>query len=135
MEPNQYRGSCLCGKISFEIRGPLESALNCHCPQCQKAHAAPFRSRAAVAAECFRWTAGEEHITWYASSPGCSRGFCKLCGTRLISTFADNPRSYGVPLAILDGEIDVKPLMHVYTKYKASWFTITDSLPHYEQLP
>jgi hypothetical protein len=135
MQTKKYSGSCLCGTITFAINGALESPLNCHCPLCQKAHAAPFRSRAAVAAQSFYWTAGEEHITWYESSPGCKRGFCKRCGTRLISTFEDTPQSYGVPLAILDGAIDVRPLFHVYTKHKASWFEITDSLPQYEQLP
>ena len=44
------RSSCLCGEVRFEIDGPLLRSSHCHCRQCQKAHGAPFRTRARVAA-------------------------------------------------------------------------------------
>ena len=25
------KGSCLCGRVAYEINGPLTDALNCHC--------------------------------------------------------------------------------------------------------
>ena len=77
------KGSCLCGRVAYEITGPLTHALNCHCIMCRKSHGAAFRSRATVQAKDFAWTRGENHITWYASSPGCYRGFCEACGTPL----------------------------------------------------
>src|ERR1700729_2260108 len=30
------KGSCLCGAVSFEIRGQLHSARYCHCTNCRK---------------------------------------------------------------------------------------------------
>ena len=44
------RGSCLCGGVRFEIDGLLMRSSHCHCRQCQRAHGAPFRTRARVAA-------------------------------------------------------------------------------------
>jgi hypothetical protein len=74
----ELRGSCLCGGVRFEIDGPLMRSSHCHCRQCQKAHGAPFRTRAPVAAADFRFLAGEELV----STPGTHRGFAK-CAARL----------------------------------------------------
>src|ERR1700730_2007201 len=67
------RGSCLCGEVRFEIDGPLMRSSHCHCRQCQKAHGAPFRTRARVAAADFRFLAGEELVSFYESTPGTHR--------------------------------------------------------------
>src|SRR6516164_2852949 len=72
------RGSCLCGEVRFEIDGPLMRSSHCHCRQCQKAHGAPFRTRARVAAADFHFLAGEELVSFYESTPGTHRGFCKV---------------------------------------------------------
>ncbi len=29
-------GSCLCGGVAFELRGPLDDVIACHCGQCRK---------------------------------------------------------------------------------------------------
>jgi hypothetical protein len=67
------RGSCLCGEVRFEIDGPLMRSSHCHCRQCQKAHGAPFRTRARVAAADFRFLAGEElrRLARIAASATC----------------------------------------------------------------
>jgi hypothetical protein len=70
------RGSCLCGEVRFQIAGTLMRASHCHCRQCQKAHGAPFRTRARVAAADFRFLAGEELVSFYESTPGTHPGFC-----------------------------------------------------------
>jgi len=31
------KGSCLCGSVRYEIDGPLDGAMNCHCSMCRKA--------------------------------------------------------------------------------------------------
>ena len=84
-------GSCLCGGVRYEIAGTLSGTLNCHCTMCRKAHGAAFRSRARVNAADFRWVQGEELVTYYESSPGTHRGFCRVCGSPLLSRFDDHP--------------------------------------------
>ena len=85
------KGSCLCGRVAYEIAGPLTDVVNCHCGMCRKAHGAAFRTRATVQAADFKWTRGENHITWYCSSPGNYRGFCEACGTPLLSRLDQTP--------------------------------------------
>jgi hypothetical protein len=128
-------GSCLCGAVRYEIDGPLRGALNCYCKMCQKAHGAAFRSRAGVKATDFRWTQGENLVTWYETSPGTQRGFCSVCGAKLLSRFDFDPGWYGLPLGTLDDAPAVKPALHVFVAYKAPWHEITDGLPQHPELP
>jgi hypothetical protein len=67
------RGSCLCGGVRFEIDGPLMRSSHCHCRQCQKAHGAPFRTRARVATTDLRFLTGAELVSFYESTWHASR--------------------------------------------------------------
>ena len=129
------RGSCLCGGVRYEVSGRLAGVLNCHCSMCRKAHGAAFRSRASVKAADFKWVQGEELVTYYESSPGNHRGFCRVCGSPLLSKFDFEPAWYGLPLGALDDDPGVKPKFHVFVADKAPWFEITDGLPQHPALP
>ena len=128
-------GSCLCGAVRFTVNGPLGVALNCQCGMCRKAHSAAYRSRVGVAKRDFAWSAGEELVTWYESSPTTRRGFCSRCGSRLVSEFTDDPESLGVPLALFDSDPGVRPQMHIHVASKAPWHEICDDLPQHEGPP
>ena len=129
------RGSCLCGGVQYEIWGELSGALNCHCSMCRKAHGAAFRSRASVGVADFRWVRGAHLLTWFESSLGTWRGFCRVCGSPLLSRFDQNPAVYGLPLGALDDDPRIKPACHVFVGSKAPWHDITDDLPTFQALP
>ena len=128
-------GSCLCGGVKYEISGELSGALNCHCSMCRKAHGAAFRSRARVQASDFKWVQGEQLVTYFESSPGNRRGFCRVCGSPLLSRFDQYPSEFGLPLGALDDDPKVKPRRHVFVGSKAPWHDITDDLPQFQELP
>jgi len=102
---------------------------------CRKAHGAAFRSRAGVKAADFRWVQGEDLLAWYETSPGTHRGFCRVCGAKLLSRFDFDRDWYGLPLGALDGDPGVKPALHVFVAYKAPWFEISDCLTQHQELP
>jgi hypothetical protein len=102
---------------------------------CRKAHGAAFRSRARVAAADFHWVQGEDLVTWFESSPGNHRGFCRVCGSPIVSRFDANPAVYGLPLGALDDDPQVRPALHVHVASKAPWHEITDRLPQFAQVP
>jgi hypothetical protein len=129
------QGSCQCRGIRFEIRGPLTGALNCHCSMCRKLQGSAFRSRAGVRASDFHFISGEDLVTFYESSPGTRRGFCRVCGSPIASWFDFDPLHLGLPLGGLDDDPGVRPAMHVFVADKAPWFTITDDLPQFPERP
>jgi hypothetical protein len=85
-----------------------------------------------VRAADFEWVQGKELVTFYESSPGNHRGFCRVCGSPIVSKFDADTSYYGLPLGALDDDPGVQPQLHVHVASKAPWFTITDDLP---QLP
>jgi hypothetical protein len=139
------RGSCLCGGVKFEIDGPLLEPLHCHCSRCRKQHGAAFRSRVRVRVADLRWIQGEDLVSYYESSPGFRRGFCRVCGSPVVNrpgpTYKPalaNPAiasELGVPLGILDDDPGIHAKCHVFVADKAPWFEITDDLPQYEGYP
>lgn len=126
-------GSCLCGRIKYQIHGPLSDVLNCHCSMCRKLHASAFRTRAKVAAKDWEWVSGQNTIKFYESSPGEHKGFCSECGSSLVTRFDSNPDVIGFPLGTLDSDPGVKAERHVFVGSKAPWYDITDSLPQYKE--
>lgn len=130
-----HKGSCLCGGVRYEISGELKDVMNCHCSKCRKAHAAAFRTRCLIKSEDFRWIRGEHLLTYYESSPGRLRSFCKVCGSNLITKFQNNQDIYGFPLATLDTDPGIKPEGHCFAGSKAPWYDITDGLPQCEEMP
>lgn len=129
------RGSCLCGGVRYEVLGALHKPLYCHCSMCRKAHATAFRARAGVRSNEFHLLSGDDLLTYYESSPGNHRGFCKVCGSPIVSRFDVAPEWLGLPLGALDDDPGVRPQMHVYVGSKAPWFTITDDLPQHAAKP
>jgi hypothetical protein len=128
------RGSCLCGGVKYRINGALSQARHCHCSMCQKAQGGAVRSRASANVTEFEWLQGESLVTFYESSPGNHRGFCRVCGSPIVTRFGG--ASYcGVPLGALDDDPGVRPELHVHVASKASWFTITDDLPQFAAGP
>jgi hypothetical protein len=128
------RGSCLCGGVKYRINGALSQARHCHCSMCQKAQGGAVRSRASANVMEFEWLQGESLVTFYESSPGNHRGFCRVCGSPIVTRFG-GASYYGVPLGALDDDPGVRPELHVHVASKASWFTITDDLPQFAAGP
>ena len=112
---------------------------------CRKQHGAAFRSRARVEQKDFKWLQGEELVTFYESSVGVFRGFCRVCGSPTVNKYGagsppvksdpDAAARYGIALATLDDDPGVRPSSHIFVASKAPWFTITDDLPQYPGAP
>jgi hypothetical protein len=123
------RGSCLCGSVRYEIRGPLGRATNCYCSMCRKAHGAAFGTYTRVQRSDFRLLSGEDQIGSYASTPGITRTFCKRCGSTLQFVRADRPASFALALGTLDDDPGIRPEQHIFVGSKAPWVEISDQLP------
>ena len=101
---------------------------------CRKAHGAAFGSFLHAEGSGFRWLQGESHVANYLSSPGNSRAFCAVCGSRL-PVLEDEGSHVIVPAGALDDDPGVRPVVHIHTGSKAPWFEITDKLPQFAEFP
>jgi hypothetical protein len=129
------KGSCLCGGVQYEARGPLAAVARCHCTQCRKASGAEFATNGSVASETFRVTAGASLLSAYAWSPGQERVFCSRCGSPLFKRSEDSPRSVRLRLGCVDSGLEQGPQLHVFVAEKPAWSEICDGLPQFTQSP
>ena len=128
-----HRGSCLCGRVRFQIEGVLPAFGNCHCSICRKATGAAFWTAGPVRASSFTWLSGDDSVRWYESSPGCLRGFCPFCGSTLAMQERTSPEVVSFSIAALDSEPAEGPVANQYVRSKAPWFEITEAVPAYEE--
>ena len=76
-----HKGACLCGAVSFEVKGPLPPPSACHCTQCRK-HSGHFEASTDVPRSAVT-IHGSDKVTWYRSEKA-QRGFCSTCGSSLF---------------------------------------------------
>jgi hypothetical protein len=130
------RGSCLCGGVIYEVRGPLDVIKNCHCWRDRKATGAPHDSCLLAAAPALHWLQGEALAVVYSlpGAPGFRTGFCRVCGSSLPAR-VPNTTSLGVPAGGLDNDPGARARYHIFCGAKAPWFEITDDLPQFTEYP
>ena len=126
-------GSCLCGKIAFEVLETPERAHNCYCERCRKISGAAFAPNLFVRLEAFRFTKGEDFLESF-KLPAAARFthvFCRECGSSL--PFISATRGLAViPMGSIDSDPGIAPQNHIYVGSKANWVEICDSLPQHE---
>ena len=121
-----HKGSCLCGAVAFEVDGDLPPPDACHCSQCRKHSGHVFAStdvpRSAVTIH------GSEGISWFHSSEGVRRGFCRTCGSSL---FWDpiHRASIAIAMGAFDLPTATRLAIHVHVSSKGDYYDITDGLP------
>lgn len=129
---NNYHGSCLCGKIRFDITGDIRNIVYCHCSECRKAQGSAFATNGIVDADRFIITSGRDALTEYQYTPIQSKYFCKHCGSPIMSINSANPGVVRIRLGTIESDITEKPSAHIFVTSKANWEEITGTLPQYE---
>lgn len=128
------KGSCLCGELKYQVTGPLNVVMNCHCKFCRKAHSAPYITASLVPQNAVEITAGSELIAEYDFGDGRKRCYCSDCGTRVLNRI---PRAglIAIMVATLDDHADVVPGFHINVESKLEYLKIDDDLPQYRAFP
>lgn len=132
---DHYAGSCLCGGIQYEVRGPLGDIIQCHCRRCRKATGTAFATNSPIAKADFYLLQGQQLLKSFTTTTGVSRNFYSECGSPIYSVKADLPDVYRLRIGSLDTPIEQKPTCHFYVGSKAEWEDIHDTLPQYNERP
>ncbi len=130
-------GGCLCGAVRYEARVYLKDAYYCHCRMCQKTTGAPAEIAVLVEPGTLRFTKDEP--TYYRTSPFGQRGFCAVCGSRVIwKGIGDaHPEFTNLSIGSLDCPQEVVPTSHQCVESQLSWYRFDDGLPRLrsEEIP
>lgn len=138
-----WTGGCLCGRVAFELHGPLGPTTHCHCRSCRRSHGAAFITWTSVAPDQFHVRSGINELAWYRSSPGVRWAFCRNCGASMLYV-ADLPGHPDAPqlghiyvsAGSLDDDTRIQPSAHVSYEERVRWIEGADALPrHYGKTP
>ena len=127
-------GRCLCGQVSYEIRGKLPNIYRCYCSLCRKVSGSASNAAMLVDADRFSWCSGQELISRFATDSGFQSHFCSGCGCPV-----PNPSRQGdlfwIPAGTLDADARSRVAAHVYVTSSAPWHEVGASAPGYETMP
>jgi hypothetical protein len=109
----QYRGSCHCGKVAYEVEGDIQETFSCNCSLCSRRGGLLwFAPR-----DNFRLLSGQDDLTTYTFNKNViQHQFCKHCG---VQSFGRGPNTRGEKLAAINNrcqggfEFDKVPVKHV----------------------
>ena len=127
-------GRCLCGAVTYEVRGALRDISVCHCVECRRwsGYLGGFSATAAenlvVEGQSLRWV----------ESPGSDRdfrrAFCGECGSSVLLQAADS-EYIQIAAGTLDRPTGLRVAGHWYTRHAGDWDELPDDgLPRDDEL-
>jgi len=120
-------GSCLCGSVAFEIHGPMDDILLCHCTQCRK-QTGHYWASAHCTDKDLRFIS-KEGLAWYTSSDMAKRGFCKNCGSTLFwKTTPDNGVT-SISCGAINGATGLKIGAQLFSDDKGDYYELPTGVP------
>ncbi|BBM81764.1 GFA family protein [Candidatus Uabimicrobium amorphum] len=108
-QQNLRHGSCLCGKIQFDIReDSIIDVVNCYCRMCSKASGSFSIIWGCIDNNSIYYS-NVSHLSTFFSSRNVKRSFCNYCGSNVLwqSIFTKNITWFAVKL--LDTELKQAP--------------------------
>ena len=124
-------GKCMCGAVQYAVADEFLYAVNCHCSNCRRSTGSAFKPFAGIEREKLAITNGEGDLMRFGGEKA-HNAHCKLCGSLLYSLVRDGAFVH-VPMGTLVDDPSIRPSQHIFVGSKASWFTITDDLPQFEE--
>ncbi|KAK4244012.1 Mss4-like protein [Corynascus novoguineensis] len=142
---NIVSGSCLCGKIRFEMALNNENNCLCFCNSCRKITGSVGMANTWCKQEELKFLTPASNMTIFEDkSPDSGgtihRGFCGTCGSTMISENKKLfPGNWIVPVGALEFDplaTDWTPRTEFFCKRKMPWFsTPADTVKYHELFP
>ncbi len=118
--PESLRGSCLCGRVRFEVAAPFPKLYQCHCSLCRKQGGSVSNTGLIAAADRFRWLAGEDGIGKWQRSTGFRSHFCQRCGSTVPNPLRDMDY-FWVPAGALDDDGPLEIAAQLFLESRMPW--------------
>jgi len=136
MEKMNFKGSCLCGSIQYELSGEPVRFYHCHCQRCRKATGTGHASNIMIKPDSFKWLAGESLLKRY-KVPEAERfftHFCSECGSAMPR---DVPEigAIVIPAGSLDHDISLRPEARIFWDSHTEWSCSGDGIKTFAEYP
>jgi len=136
MSEKTLHGSCLCGKITSNMKDNFQRFYQCYCDRCQKKTGSAFASLIFTAPDNIEWLSGE-HLAKRFNLPDAvrfSNNFCTECGSQVPYLSRDGSM-LTVPAGYLNDAPTLTPQANIFCEEKSSWYNEGQNAPSYDQYP
>ena len=126
-------GGCSCGGVRYRLTSDPLFVHCCHCLNCQRQTGSAFVINLLIEADRVELLAGEPAPVDVPRDDGTVQRIFR-CPTCLVAVFSN----YGRPAirfvrgGTLDDPSGIAPDVHIYTRSKLPWITLTDSAPVFD---
>jgi hypothetical protein len=126
-------GGCSCGEVRYRLTAEPLIVHCCHCLNCQQQTGSAFVINLLIEAARFELLSGEPQPVDVPRERGETQRIyrCPACGVAVFSEYG-GPALRFVRGGTLDGGAQVDPDVHIYTRSKASWVVLPESVPAFE---
>ena len=131
-----FKGSCICGSVSYEITGEPSAFFHCHCSRCRKSSGTGHASNILLKPEAATWTAGEELLANF-KVPDAARFrtvFCTRCGCPMPRVAPDLSIAV-IPAGSLDNEPSIQPMARIMWDSRTDWSCEAGEIPCWPEYP
>lgn len=126
-------GRCACGEVRYRLTAEPLFVHCCHCSNCQRQTGSAFVVNLLIEADHVELTAGEPQAVDVPRDDGSAQRIfrCPTCQVALFSEYG-RPEVRFVRAGTLDDPSTVAPDVHIFTRSKAPWVALPDSVPAFE---
>ncbi len=130
-------GSCLCGKIRYNVLGKDLEGTYCHCTDCQKTTGSAFIFVFPIEPTKFVLTNGNlnSHTRTADSGNKVTNNFCPSCGTTVFFGNIESSILIWIQSGTLDEPEIVKATQQIWTKRRLPWCNIDSGIPSHKENP
>ncbi|MBX9977156.1 MAG: GFA family protein [Alphaproteobacteria bacterium] len=127
-----FSGSCLCGHIAYQVKGPPIFPHLCSCRMCQKWSGAPTVAWVSFPQITLTWKGIGGAPSFFRSSEQTQRGFCPRCGGTLCALNEGDP-NVAITIASLDEPAHIIPTeQHSYADEAPFWWNVHVAGKHFD---
>ena len=137
MSDESESGGCLCGAVKFEFDKPnLISAHHCHCIDCQKSTGSGKATVLVLPSNAIKMEGELKfHTTTTISGRNMNRGFCRDCGSPVLSFIEEMPEVKFVKAGSLDDSSWLKIDSNFFSSSAHAWSPIDEDIPSFTHNP
>ncbi len=136
MDIRDFKGTCLCGSISYFVRSRPRQFYFCHCRQCRKLTGSAFAANVLLDPAEIQWVKGKDKVKRF-DYPGermFSRVFCADCGSGL-PFLNESGEALIIPAGSLDQGAVSAPDFNIFWADRAEWYEAGVSAPKCAAFP
>jgi hypothetical protein len=127
-------GGCACGAVRYRMGREPMFVHCCHCRDCQRQTGTAFVLNALIETERVELLSGDPapHVMPTDSGRSHTVYGCPACGTAVWSEYGGVKVLRFIRVGTVDDPSALPPDVHIYTRSKLPWLTLTDGKPSFE---